>query len=74
MNSCPTCQIGRLQRRNLVYLQWHDNGLLVVNRMPAVVCDVCGDHMYDHDAVEHLQKLLWSYPIESSKAASSRNT
>ncbi len=67
MNSCPTCQIGRLQRRELAYVQWHENGLLVVNRMPAVICDVCSDHMYDHDAVEHIQRLLWSAPPGGAK-------
>lgn len=73
MNSCPTCQVGRLQRRNLAYLQWHDKGLLVVNHMPAVVCDVCGEHIYDHDALEHLQRLLWASPSESRKTVPSQN-
>ncbi len=65
---CPSCQAGRLQRRSLTYLQWHENGLLVVNRMPAVICDYCGEHTYDNEAVEHLQRLLWSYPPEFGKS------
>jgi YgiT-type zinc finger domain-containing protein len=56
-----TCQEGRLQRRNLTYLQWHDDNLLIVNRVPASVCEVCGDYIYDPDAVEHLQQLLWAH-------------
>ena len=62
MNICPICHTGRLTRRNLVYVQWYDDDLLIVNRMPAVVCDVCGEHSYDREALEHLQQLLWSYP------------
>lgn len=73
MNICTSCHTGRLQRRSLAYLQWYENGLLVVNRMPAVVCDVCGEHIYDHVAVEHLQQLLWSYPPDTARTASSES-
>ena len=74
INICPSCHIGRLQRRIMVYLQWHDNTLLIANRMPAVVCDVCGERIYDHDAVESLQQLLWAYPPSPSRPISSSNT
>ena len=60
MNMCPYCHTGRLERRNMVYLQWHDDALLVVDRMPAIVCDLCGERAYDEQAVEHLQRLLWA--------------
>lgn len=70
MNICPACQVGRLQQRNLTYVQWHEKGLLVANHMPAVVCNVCGEHMYDHEAVEHIQRLLWSPPPNPKKSAS----
>jgi YgiT-type zinc finger domain-containing protein len=59
MNICPYCHTGRLQRRNMVYIQWHDDALLVVDRMPAIVCDMCGERAYDEQAVEHLERLLW---------------
>jgi len=55
---CPCCHSGRLQRRAMTYIQWHGDNLLVVNRMPAVVCDVCGERAYDDRAVEQLQQLL----------------
>jgi YgiT-type zinc finger domain-containing protein len=60
MNICPYCHTGRLQRRAMVYVQWHGDALLVVNRMPAIVCDVCGERAYEEQAVEHLQRLLWT--------------
>jgi YgiT-type zinc finger domain-containing protein len=72
MNYCPVCQAGRLQRRKLAYLQWYEDDLLVVNRMPALVCDICGEHTYEYEAVEHLQQLLWSYPPKARKSAASR--
>ena len=60
MNICPYCHTGRLERRAMIYVQWHGDQLLVVDRLPAVVCNVCGERVYDERAVEHLQRLLWS--------------
>lgn len=60
MNICPYCHTGRLQRRDMVYVQWHGAALLVVDRMPAIACDVCGEKAYDEQAVEHLHRLLWA--------------
>lgn len=60
MNICSYCHTGRLQRRDMVYIQWHGDALLVVDRMPAISCDVCGEKAYDDQAVEHLQRLLWA--------------
>ena len=42
----------------MAYVQWHGDALLIVGRMPAIVCDVCGERAYDDQAVEHLQRLL----------------
>jgi YgiT-type zinc finger domain-containing protein len=55
---CPYCHTGRLQHRSMAYVQWHGDALLIVGRMPAIVCDVCGERAYDDQAVEHLQRLL----------------
>ena len=74
MNICPTCHTGRLQRRSIAYLEWHGETLLVVDRMPAIVCDVCGDRVYDHNALEHLQQLLWAGPPHSSNTTFNRNS
>ncbi len=74
MITCPVCEAGRLERRIMVYLQWYGDNLLIANRMPAVVCDVCQERIYDHEAVESLQQLLWSYPPKSARVMVSHNT
>jgi len=74
MNVCPACFTGRLQRRQIPYLEWHGKKLLVVNRMPAIVCDTCGERVYDHNALEHLQQLIWSNPLRSSASSISNRT
>ena len=71
MDICPYCHTGRLQRRAMVYVQWHGDALLIVDRMPAIVCDMCGERAYDDQAVEHLQRLLWATaPGQSSSPLS----
>jgi YgiT-type zinc finger domain-containing protein len=56
MSICPICQTGRLQKRSMVFVEWHDRYLLVVNRMPAMVCDVCQERVYDYEAIERFYK------------------
>lgn len=74
MNICPACRAGRLQRRSMPYLEWHGKELLIVDQMPALVCDVCGERAYDHEALETLQQLLWSKPVGSRAVSSSRSS
>ena len=74
MSICPVCHTGRLQKRLMVFLEWHDRNLLIVNRMPAMVCDICHERVYDYEAIEILQKLLWSHSPNLNRAISSRNS
>lgn len=62
MKICPACRVGRLNQRSMAYIEWHGDDLLVVDRMPVQVCDVCGERDYDDMAIENLQRLLWSNP------------
>jgi YgiT-type zinc finger domain-containing protein len=71
---CPSCRIGRLGLRPMVYIEWHGENLLVANHMPAEVCDVCGERVYDDEAIENLQRLLWSKPPFFSRTAYNRNS
>ena len=57
---CPNCHVGRLRRRPMTYIQWYGDDLLIANKMPATVCDVCGEGDYDDQAVDHLHQLLWA--------------
>ncbi len=74
MKLCSICHTGRLQKRPITYLEWYGDTLLVVNHMPAIVCDVCGERSYDHDALENLQRLLWSGPLHASRKIADQNS
>ncbi len=75
MKICQTCRVGRMVSRKMAYIEWHHHNLLVVDRMPVQICDVCGDRDYDDEAIENLQQLLWSKPASiHSRAATTRHT
>ncbi len=74
MNFCPACHTGRLQKHSMVYLEWYGQKWLIVNKMPAIVCDVCGERAYDRDAMEYLQQLLSDPPADPSRSTSTRSS
>lgn len=74
MKTCPSCRIGRLGKRSMAYIEWHGNYLLIATRMPAQVCDICGERLYDDEAMENLYRLLWAGLPAVDRAISSRNT
>lgn len=73
MNICPICRIGRLRHRTMAYIEWFDRHLLIADKMPVQICDVCGERIYDDLAFENLQHLLWSGPPRSTPIIT-RNT
>jgi YgiT-type zinc finger domain-containing protein len=73
MSICPICNSGRLQRRSLTYIEWYGKELLIINKMPALICDVCDEQVYDRDALENLQRLLWAPPPKRTGMASMKS-
>ena len=58
----------------MAYVEWYGKDLLVVDRMPVELCDLCGERAYDNEAMESLQRLLWANIPDSTKAIPYRNT
>ncbi len=60
MKTCPICHIGSMRKRQVTYTQMHEGQLVVIQRVPALVCDFCGEKWFDTKTVDGLQQLLWS--------------
>ena len=73
MNICPICRVGRLRQRTMAYIEWLGRSLLIADKMPVQICDVCGERFYDDLAIENLQHLLWSESARSTPIIT-RNT
>jgi YgiT-type zinc finger domain-containing protein len=56
---CAVCG-GKLRQRLTTYTQEYDSRLVVVENVPAWVCDQCGETYFDPEVVEQVQALIWS--------------
>lgn len=56
---CNVCH-GRLTKQRMSYTQWYEGRLLVIENVPAWVCEQCGETYFDPDVVEQVQSLIWS--------------
>lgn len=59
MKYCPHCHIGKVEQKPILYIQAYGENLIVVGRVPALICDACSEKTYDAQAMESLQRLLW---------------
>ena len=73
MQICQECHVGKMLLRKISYLKWYDNGLPVVYRIPALICDTCGEKSYDAQALDNLYLLLQSAPNRPVSAISRSN-
>jgi YgiT-type zinc finger domain-containing protein len=55
---CPTCHVGRLHVRKVTYTQVFDGHLVVIANASALVCDICGERVFDNDMLSWLSGLL----------------
>lgn len=56
-HECPQCGSAQLRQDLVRSAIWHGERLVVVDRIPAVVCDGCGERFYD-DATATMLDLM----------------
>ena len=56
---CSVCQ-RPLVHKLVKYTLWFNERLIVVENVPAWVCEQCGETYYDPDVVDQLTQLIWS--------------
>ena len=54
--SCPQCN-KEMRSAKVKTTIWHKERLIVVEEIPAYVCDTCVEQFYDAEATEMLRKL-----------------
>lgn len=55
---CP----GEYERREVVHTVRHHGGVIVIDHVPAEVCAVCGDVLFEPETVRQLEHLLSRLP------------
>ena len=51
---CP----GEYERRNVVHTVRHQGQVIVIDHVPADVCSVCGDVLFDPQTVRRIENML----------------
>ena len=55
---CDFCESGRLRARRVRhYHRVGNSGLVVMDRVPAYVCDQCGHRYFDAEVVKEMERL-----------------
>lgn len=49
--TCENCGSSDLRVAHVRSAFWHEDRLVVVEDVPAIVCDSCGEQLYDDDTV-----------------------
>ena len=55
---CQTCHMGRLTVKMTTYTQVFDGHLVALHNVPALVCDMCGERVFDSQVLSRLAGLL----------------
>lgn len=56
-HECPQCGSRQLRRDLVKTAFWHDASLVVVEGIPAMVCEACGERFYDDATVMALDLM-----------------
>jgi YgiT-type zinc finger domain-containing protein len=57
--TCDVCGAGERKPQLIRYTLTLDDKLVVVDHVPAEVCDRCGEVTITPDVLERLQKTIW---------------
>lgn len=58
-DQCAVCK-SNLTYQQVTYTQWYKGKLIVIENVPAWVCEQCGETYYDPAVVDQIQTLIWS--------------
>lgn len=56
---CTVCAVGEVNPKLVRYSLSFEEKLVVVEHVPANVCDNCGETSFTPDVVEKLQETVW---------------
>jgi len=68
MNPCPCCK-GTLVRRNASYTATRKGYHLIMDDVPAWMCEQCGETLFDEETVDTIQETLRQVDARLGKLA-----
>lgn len=66
MNKCTLCSEGQYLNKHIVFSSRRSDRLVVIEGVPALVCDVCGDRIITEDTAREIERIVAGTPIDSA--------
>ena len=64
---CPVCDSTDTRHGRVRSAFWHNDRLVVIEDVPALVCNVCGEQFYDDAAVNMIDRMRQNdFPLEDA--------
>ena len=57
---CQVCE-GKYEKKLITHSQYYHGKLVVVDHVPALVCDTCGDILYEPKAAERIKHIIHAH-------------
>jgi YgiT-type zinc finger domain-containing protein len=65
--SCPACESMKVHSAFVRSAFWHNDRLVVIEDVPALVCNTCGEQFYDDGTVRLIDRMRASgFPPEDA--------
>jgi len=58
---------GKVEKKLISYTLFYENHWIIVENIPAKVCQRCGEKLFDPEVVERLQKIIWNRQTPQKK-------
>ena len=62
MNKCTLCHLGTYRDNLVVISARRGEGLLIVDDVPALVCDQCGDQIISEETAREVERVSQGEP------------
>ena len=66
MNKCTLCSEGQYLDKHIVFSSRRGGRLVVIEGVPALVCDVCGDRIITEDTAREIERIATGTPTDSA--------
>lgn len=57
MENCFMCK-GSMKKKNTTFMVELDNTIIIIKNVPSLVCEQCGEVVYDDDVAKQLEILV----------------
>ncbi len=66
MRRCTLCHVGSYRDELVVFSARRGNRLIVVEDVPALVCDMCGDQIFADETAREIERAATGEPAYSA--------